>query len=498
MQLIPLRKAQTQTLLPLVLIHGWGHSSAIWGNWLQHYSPARAIFGINLPGFTPGEAEPATPVSQAGALDQLSALLPDACILMGWSLGGMLACQLAQSPKVKGLLTLAANPSFIARPHWPSALAPEVLAQFQQSFSEDPVATVQRFNQLQAQGHSNRKAVLASLKALTPEIKPAAWAEALNWLGQIDNSNLHEHLQIPQRHLFAEQDALVPSSAADWCPHSRRIPGGHLLPLDAIEPISQALADLDRAQNRATAQAFSRAANAYDQHASLQQRLGAELIEHLTPTPKSLLDLGCGTGFIARTLNARTGGALPWIVNLDLAWGMLQTLPVEDLKLQADAEQLPFADGSFEAITANLALQWCNLPVVLSEAKRCLALGGRLIFNTLAEGTLNQISRAWGEVDSLPHVNNFPSQAAILEQCQGAGFSQVSWQASTQRVYAADLKSLLMTIKGIGAKNQQPERFKGLMSAARWRAFSDAMHKYAWDGEGWFVSYEVLTLCLRA
>ena len=67
---------------------------------------------------------------------------------------------------------------------------------------------------------------------------------------------------------------------------------------------------------------------------------------------------------------------------------MLQTLPAGAAKLQADAEQLPFANHTFDAITANLALQWCNLPSVLAEAKRCLATGGQLVFNTLMDGTL--------------------------------------------------------------------------------------------------------------
>lgn len=456
--------------------------------------PARLVYAVNLPGFDP-DAQCAGADDLAATLAKITALLPEACILVGWSLGGMLACQLARSPQVKGLLTLATNPSFIARPHWPWALQPQVLQQFQEAFAADPTATLARFSQLQAQGHPQRKTLLTTVKNLAPPIHSAAWAEALNWLGQIDNSKLLAQLTIPQRHLFAQDDALVPIAAADHCPHSQRLDSGHLLPLTAGPAIDQALAELDRAQNRAVAKAFSQAAQVYDQHAQLQQRLGNQLIAQLAPSHRQILDLGCGTGFILRSLNNQANP--PWVVNLDLAWGMLASLPGNFARLQADAELLPFAAASFDAITANLSLQWCHLPQVLSEAKRCLRPGGSLIFNTLTAGTLESISAAWAQVDQYPHINSFPTQAHVLEQCRQSGFSTVDWQARREFVYAEDLTTLLMTIKGIGAKNRQLQRYKGLMSSRRWKAFSDAMHSLAWDGQRWFVSYEVLTLCLR-
>ncbi|MEY4589732.1 MAG: hypothetical protein RL497_1808 [Pseudomonadota bacterium] len=492
MQLILLNEGPS-TQLPLVLLHGWGHSSSIWRSWLEQAAPGRQVYGINLPGF--GDEAQNAPQSLAHTLNALTALLPAACVLVGWSLGGMLACQLACSNKVKGLLSLAANPSFIARPHWPWAMAPEVFAQFQHNFAEDPAATVQRFSQLQTQGDANRKVRLAEIKSLAPALQPAAWAAALSWLAEVDNSALIPQLRQPQRHLFAEADSLVPATAASACPHSQVVPGGHLLPLGAQGAISQALHEIDHAITRKPriARAFSQAAGHYDQHALLQQRLGAELIQQLTPAHQRILDIGCGTGFIARSLTHPAE-----VINLDLAWGMLKTLPQGSLKLQADAEHLPFASASFNAITANLALQWCDLPRVLSEAKRCLTPGGALVFNTLTEGTLSEIAQAWAEVDRFPHVNTFPSIEAILEQCRAAGFSQMQWQVARHRVVDDNLKSLLMSIKGIGAKNQQPGRFTGLTPRARLNAFNRAMQQHAWDGECWGVSYQVLTLYLQA
>lgn len=50
-------------------------------------------------------------------LDELDATLPDNAWLGGWSLGGMLASELAarRGERCCGLLTLASNPSFVAQ-----------------------------------------------------------------------------------------------------------------------------------------------------------------------------------------------------------------------------------------------------------------------------------------------------------------------------------------------------------------------------------------------
>ena len=144
-----------------MLLHGWGHNSRIWQAWLAQYPSGRAIYAIDLPGFAALDTEPT--LNLAATLNELEALLPEGCLLLGWSLGGMLAGHWP-APQGKGLLTLAANPSFIARPHWPEALEAEVLANFHSSFAQDPNATLQRFSQLQAQGSPNRKALLAQVK----------------------------------------------------------------------------------------------------------------------------------------------------------------------------------------------------------------------------------------------------------------------------------------------------------------------------------------------
>ena len=72
------------------------------------------VIPVDLPGF--GTA-PAIPDFTLDAVsDQLASQLPANCVLMGWSLGGMLAMHLAARypQQVKGVITLATNAKFVA------------------------------------------------------------------------------------------------------------------------------------------------------------------------------------------------------------------------------------------------------------------------------------------------------------------------------------------------------------------------------------------------
>ncbi len=63
---------------------------------------------------------------------------PDKTIWLGWSLGGLVASQIALThpERVQALVTVASSPCFSARDEWPG-IKPDVLAGFQQQLSDD-------------------------------------------------------------------------------------------------------------------------------------------------------------------------------------------------------------------------------------------------------------------------------------------------------------------------------------------------------------------------
>ncbi len=96
------------------------------------------------------------------------------------------------------------------------------------------------------------------------------------------------------------------------------------------------------------------------------------------------IELGCGTGYVSSWLARR--GARP--VGLDNSAAQLAT--ARELQhrfglsfplLQASAEQVPFADASFDlAISEYGASIWCDPHAWIPEAARLLRPGGQLIF----------------------------------------------------------------------------------------------------------------------
>lgn len=94
-------------------------------------------------------------------------------------------------------------------------------------------------------------------------------------------------------------------------------------------------------------------------------------------SPGSLvLDIGCGTGDLARGLTARGQTA----VGVDLSFGMLAAARAGGAPLvQADAAALPFSTACADAVVSGFAVRnFADLTGVLAELGRVLRPGGRL------------------------------------------------------------------------------------------------------------------------
>ncbi|HHO9085686.1 TPA: pimeloyl-ACP methyl ester esterase BioH, partial [Klebsiella pneumoniae] len=139
---------------------------------------------------------------------------PPQAVWLGWSLGGLVASQVAimRPERVQALVTVASSPCFAARDDWPG-IKPEVLAGFQQQLSDDFQRTVERFLALQTMGTESARQDARALKQAVLSL-PMPSAEALNGgleiLRTVDLRQALVRLPMPFLRLYGRLDGLVP------------------------------------------------------------------------------------------------------------------------------------------------------------------------------------------------------------------------------------------------------------------------------------------------
>lgn len=149
-------------------------------------------------------------------LDALAERLPEDTWLGGWSLGGMLAAELAarRGERCCGLLTLASNVCFVARADWPVAMPQATFEAFRQGCSRDAAQTLKRFALLCSQGGNDARAMAWQLVLDMPKHSAEQMLAGLRALAELDTRSALQAFGGPQLHLYAAGDALVPASTA--------------------------------------------------------------------------------------------------------------------------------------------------------------------------------------------------------------------------------------------------------------------------------------------
>lgn len=159
-----------------------------------------------------------------------AASLPQDSVLIGWSLGGMLACELAHlNDNVEKVLVLNANMQFAGQ----HGLATAMADNFMQRYQRNAELTRKRF-------------------ATLIDAQPSEWIStalldgdrqhSLQWLYDIDLQT--QPLSCPVSVLLAEDDQLVPADGAELAWQTagalvQRMPGQHSLPLLHPDSVAQ-------------------------------------------------------------------------------------------------------------------------------------------------------------------------------------------------------------------------------------------------------------------
>lgn len=214
----------------LVLLHGWGLHGGVWDTLMPRLTPRLRVTRIDLPGHGRSRHIPMSHSLTELALQTMAAVPPGAVVL-GWSLGGLVALEAAlrMPQRLRGLILANTTPRFVTAEDWPHAMPPEQLQEFADGLAQDYQETLRRFLSLQVRGDESARASLRALRdSLFAHGEPhtASLATGLTILKDSDLRNRLKEVSVPTLVLAGGHDRLTPPDAGEYL--AAHIPGARL------------------------------------------------------------------------------------------------------------------------------------------------------------------------------------------------------------------------------------------------------------------------------
>ncbi|TRX55128.1 pimeloyl-ACP methyl ester esterase BioH [Thalassomonas sp. M1454] len=201
---------------PIVLIHGWGLNSAIFQPLSERLAQDYQVIMIDMPGFGVNSHITTDDYSLANVSQMIAAVIPDKSLIIGWSLGGLIATNIAlhHQDKALGLVTITSSPYFVKEQNWPG-INPEILKDFHSQLKLNAEKTINSFLKIQAMGSESIRQDVKAIKALInqhPNPSPQTLDDSLTLLETVDLRSKVNALSIPVFRLYGRLDSLVPKA----------------------------------------------------------------------------------------------------------------------------------------------------------------------------------------------------------------------------------------------------------------------------------------------
>lgn len=207
----------------LVLLHGWGMNLRVWDGLAQALERYFRVIAVDLPGHgaSDWDERAQTPAAQAWRIHETLAPLTTRYSLLGWSLGGQFALDLAAAMPagMERLVLVATTPRFLSGPGWRCGTRPASLTRLMLKVQADPQRAVRDFLRLQVRGCTPRTTarVLEQLLGALHRggaAQPAALAWGLERLREADFRATLAAVRLPTLVIGGQHDAVTPPAAA--------------------------------------------------------------------------------------------------------------------------------------------------------------------------------------------------------------------------------------------------------------------------------------------
>src|ERR1019366_3078879 len=195
----------------------------------------------------------------------------------------------------------------------------------------------------------------------------------------------------------------------------------------------------------------------------LIDRVADELGERLSAVLRQFeraVDLGTPTDAVRRVLAA--SGKVATIIAAEPA---AAGLAASSLRVAADEEALPFADGSLDLVVSALSLQFVNdLPGTLIQIRRALKADGLLLAALIGGDTLVELREAFAAAETeieggvSPRVAPFADVRQLGALLQRAGLALPVVDSDRLTVRYSTVFAVMRDLRRMGATNMLSER----------------------------------------
>ncbi|PLX82868.1 MAG: hypothetical protein C0617_13445 [Desulfuromonas sp.] len=220
---------------PLVLLHGWAMSSAVFGEALEEFADRFRVLVPDLPGH--GASDPGTDCSPEGFARYLAAWIEglglQGAALVGWSLGGQVLLKLypAVACRVERVILASSTPRFTAGRGWEAGLPPGQVKSMARNLKRRFRETIEEFFALQFQGEDfppgrYGEIVDFALRSARPP-RPEAAMAALEGLAGGDLRGAVAEVGCPALVVHGALDRIIPADAGRCL--AEHLPGGRLV-----------------------------------------------------------------------------------------------------------------------------------------------------------------------------------------------------------------------------------------------------------------------------
>jgi pimeloyl-[acyl-carrier protein] methyl ester esterase len=201
----------------IVLLHGWALNSHVWDDMAPQLARHFTVECVDLPGHG------LSPWMPFHDLESLAATLRPVqdgeCVLLGWSLGSLVALQmsLTAASQVRALVAVAGTPKFLNSDDWHEGVDADVLDSFAARLAQDFEGTVRDFLGLQVQGSERARETLRALRRKVLEHGAPAMPALVAGLEVLRTADLRDALsriRVPTLVIAGERDRLTPPDAS--------------------------------------------------------------------------------------------------------------------------------------------------------------------------------------------------------------------------------------------------------------------------------------------